>query len=355
MSGNALRRVTTPLALVWVMGCGPSAAPPSDAIEKSAATPATGPARDLVFVGFDCSPPLVEALKSGKIRGLVVQNPYRMGELGVRTLVDHLDDKPIEAKVSTGETMVTPDTMTDPDNAALLDPPKADHGDDAAAGSKARRYRIMVIPKGMSHEHWRSVHAGAQKAAEDLDVEIIWKGPQDEAGRTQQIELVQSATALGVDGIVLAPLDAKALVGPVEQAVARGIPVVIIDSALSSDKPIAYVSTDNYRGGVLAAQRLGELMEGEGRALMLRYAVGSAATEEREAGFLDTMAKEFPGITFASKDQYAGATAADAQKVAQSLVTRYRGQFDGVFCPNESSSVGMLRALEGAGLLTAGQ
>lgn len=317
-------------------------------------TPATGPARDLVFVGFDCSPPLVEAMKSGKIRGLVVQNPFRMGELGVRTLVDHLDGKPIEAKVSTGETLVTPETMTDPPIAALLNPPKADHGADAAAGSKAKRYRIMVIPKGMSHEHWRSVHAGAKKAADDLDVEIIWKGPQDEDERSQQIELVQSAAALGVDGIVFAPLDAKALVGPVEQAVARGIPVVIIDSALSSDKPIAYVSTDNYRGGVLAARRLGEVMEGKGRAVLLRYAVGSAATEEREAGFLDTMTKEFPGITFVSKDEYAGATAATAQDKAQILVTRYRGQFDGIFCPNESSTAGTLRALEGAGLLKAG-
>jgi ribose transport system substrate-binding protein len=157
--------------------------------------------------------------------------------------------------------------------------------------------------------------------------------------------------AVGVDGIVLAPLDAQALVGPVERAIDKGISVVIIDSALDSTRPASFVATDNYHGGVLAAQRLGALMGGEGRAILLRYAAGSASTEEREKGFLDTMTKEFPKIRFVSQDQYAGATSAKAQEVAQNLITRYRGQVDGIFCPNESSTFGMLRAMEGAGML----
>ena len=124
----------------------------------------------------------------------------------------------------------------------------------------------MVIPKGTTHEFWQSVHAGASKAAEELgDVEIIWQGPTREDDRTEQIKLVQNAVASGVDGIVLAPLDARALVEPVEQAIAKGIAVVIIDSALESDKVASFVATDNYHGGVLAARRLGELLKGEGQ------------------------------------------------------------------------------------------
>ncbi len=210
----------------------------------------------------------------------------------------------------------------------------------------------MVIPKGTTHEFWQSVHAGASKAAEELgDVEILWQGPSREDDRTEQIKLVQNAVASGVDGIVLAPLDARALVEPVEQAIAKGIAVVIIDSALESDKVASFVATDNYRGGVLAAQRLGGLLGGEGRIILLRYAVGSASTEEREKGFVETMKKEFPRVVFVSDDQYAGATSDLAQQKAQNLLTRFKGRFDGVFCPNESSAVGMLRALEGAGLL----
>ena len=100
---------------------------------------------------------------------------------------------------------------------------------------------------------------------------MIWQGPQKEDDRVQQIQLVQSAVAAGVDGIVLAPLDAQALVEPVEAAVAKGIPVVIIDSGLESNKIVSYVATDNYHGGVLAAQRLGELSRrGQGHPAPLR-------------------------------------------------------------------------------------
>jgi ribose transport system substrate-binding protein len=306
----------------------------------------------VVFVGFDCSPPLVDALAEGELQGVVVQNPYRMGEAAVRVLVDHLEKRAVEKVVSTGETMVTPDNMGDPAIKPLLEAPKLDHSRDAdASGAKSKSWRIMVIPKGTTHEHWKSIHAGAAKAAAELGtVEIIWKGPQKEDDRTDQIALVDSAAASKVDGIVLAPLDAEALVDPAERAMAKGIPVVVIDSALKSDKIVSYVATDNYHGGVLAAERLAERLQGRGKIILMRYMVGSASTEEREQGFTDTIAK-YPGITYLSQDQYAGATSDTAQKTAQNLATRFKGQVDGVFCPNESSTSGMLRALREAGML----
>jgi ribose transport system substrate-binding protein len=269
--------------------------------------------------------------------------------------VKHLEKEPIEAKVATGEVLATPENWKDPEVHALLFPPKITPSEDAGlSGAKQKKWRVMVIPKGTTHEFWQTIHAGAMKAAEELGtVEIDWKGPQKEDDRTKQIELVETAVASGVDGIVLAPLDASALVGPVERAVAKGIPVVIFDSDLNSTKTVAYVATDNYHGGVLAARRLGALLGGEGRIILLRYAVGSASTEKREQGFTDTIAKEFPKITYLSNDQYAGSTSDTAQQKAQNLVTRYRGQIDGIFCPNESSTFGMLRALKGAGLVKA--
>ncbi len=339
------------VVLVVLIGCTPNPAP-TDRVSWSGGVEKASAGEGVFFVGFDGSPPLVEALRTGRIQGLVLQNPRRMGFLGVKTMIDHLEGRPIEKNVSTGETLVTSENMGDPLVAELLAPPKVTHDEDSGVtGAKAKKWRIMVIPKGTTHEFWQTIHAGAREAAEAGEAELIWKGPQKEDDRQQQIELVQNAIALGVDGIVLAPLDARALVGVVEQAVAKGIAVVIIDSALESDSPIAYVATDNYSGGVLAGRRLGELMEGKGPAILLRYAVGSASTDEREKGFLDTMTKEFPEVTFVSSDQYAGATAATAQVTAQNLVTRYRGQFRGIFAPNESSAFGTLRALDGAGLL----
>lgn len=343
-------------------GCGPAATTGeggsgADQGAGTNAAPATTSPEGVIFVGFDGSPPLVEAMSAGRIKGLVLQSPFKMGYTGVKTLVERLEGKEVEKKISTGETMATPDNMKDAAVDELLHPPKVAHGSDASLSSaKEKKWRIMVIPKGTTHEFWQTIHAGAKKAADEMDAELLWKGPQKEDDRQQQIELVQNAVALGVDGIVLAPLDARALVGSVEQAIEKGLDVVIIDSALESDKPASYVATDNYHGGVLAAQRLGALMKSAGktRAILLRYAVGSASTDEREKGFTDTMAKEFPEIQFVSSDQYAGATAASAQSVSQSLVTRYRGQVDGIFAPNESSTFGMLRALEGAGMLGSG-
>ncbi len=332
----------------FLFGFAPGCGGPSEESGRASKAPSEG----VRFVAFDASTRLLEALEEGQLQGTVVQNPFRMGNLGVRTLVDRLEKRPVEAKITTGETLVTPENLKDPEVASILHPPRADGRADAGGGTKSKKWRVMVIPKGTTHEFWQSVHAGASKAAEELgNVEILWQGPGREDDRTEQIKLVQNAVATGVDGIVLAPLDARALVEPVEQAIAKGIEVVIIDSALESDKVASFVATDNYRGGVLAGKRMGELLKGEGRVILLRYAVGSASTDEREKGFVDTMKKEFPKVVFVSDDQYAGATSDLAQQKAQNLLTRFRGKFDGVFCPNESSAVGMLRALEGAGLL----
>jgi ribose transport system substrate-binding protein len=333
------------MALLWMVlgatGCGG----PGEGVK---------PGKGLVFVGFDASPPLVNALRQGKLQGLVVQNPYKMGETGVRALVEHLEEKKVPAKIPTGETLVTPLNMGEPAIKALIDPPQAENLSEAGSSGEKKKWRVMVIPKGTTHEFWKTIHAGALKAADELgNVEVIWQGPQKEDERSQQIQLVQNAIASGVDGIVLAPLDSKALVKPVEDAIGKGIPVVIIDSGLESSRIVSYVATDNYHGGVLAAQRLGKVLKGEGKIILLRYAIGSESTEQREKGFTDTIAKEFPKITYLSDTEYAGATSDTAQQKGQSLATRYRGQVDGIFCPNESSTFGMLRALEGAGMLVA--
>ncbi len=223
-------------------------------------------------------------------------------------------------------------------------------GDDTAA----RRPVIAVIPKGTIHEFWRSIEAGARKAERELreagtPVEVIWKGPLREDDRDQQIQVVENFTARRVSGIVLAPLDSQALVNPVENAVAAGIPVVIIDSDLKTDKRVSFVATDNYLGGQMGGEHLARLIGGKGRVILLRYAVGSASTEAREAGFLDAIAK-YPDITVISSDQYGGATRETAYQAAQNLLNRYGREVDGVFCPNESVSVGMTKALRDLGL-----
>lgn len=213
----------------------------------------------------------------------------------------------------------------------------------------AKTLQIAVIPKGTTHEFWKSIHAGAVRAGRELGVEVIWKGPQKEDDRAQQITVVEDFISRGVDGIVLAPLDDRALVRPVQDAVREKIPVVVIDSGLQGTDYVSYVATDNYKGGVLAARRLGELLGGRGRIFLIRYQEGSASTVQREAGFYETVTKEFPGLEILVKDQYAGATTETAYQLAENLISRFPN-VEGVFAPNESSTFGTLRALQESGL-----
>ena len=222
------------------------------------------------------------------------------------------------------------------------------------ACDKKDRLTIAVIPKGTTHEFWKSVHAGAIKAAQELDVEIIWKGPLQENDRQGQINEVETFINRGVSGICLAPLDDTALRKPVAAAVAKKIPVVIFDSGIKSDDYTSFVATDNYKGGVLAGEHLAKVLGGKGKIAMLRYMEGSASTAEREQGFLDAIAKS-KDIEVASSNQYAGATTDTAQKASENLLASLKTadgglKVDGLFCPNESSTFGMLRALQSAKL-----
>ena len=220
----------------------------------------------------------------------------------------------------------------------------------AACGSKkgAQKTTIAVIPKGTTHEFWKSVHAGGAKAAKELGVDIIWKGPLKEDDLKAQIDVVQSFIAQGVSGIVLAPLNDKGLTGAVKQAVEAKIPVVIFDSDLQGSDHKSFVATDNFAAGKIAGEAMAKLLGDKGKVIVLRYQEGSASTEKRENGFLDAI-KAHSGIEVVSSNQYGGATTDSASSASENLLSAKSaadGGVNGVFCPNESTTFGMLLALE---------
>jgi ribose transport system substrate-binding protein len=221
----------------------------------------------------------------------------------------------------------------------------------AAAAGKS--LTIAVIPKGTSHEFWKSIHAGAEKARQELEekgqkVNLIWKGPLREDDREQQIQVVENFVARRIDGIVLAPLDSKALIAPVSTATRARIPVVVIDSALDSRDQISFVSTDNRKGGELGAAQLAKLLNGRGKVILLRYQVGSASTEQREEGFMEEI-KKYPDISVISSDQYTGATRDSAYQAAQNVLNRHGKDVDGMFAVCEPVTVGITMALKDIG------
>jgi ribose transport system substrate-binding protein len=220
---------------------------------------------------------------------------------------------------------------------------------------------VVVIPKGLTHEHWQSVRRGAERCAadllaeENLHVRVIFDGPLRERDAMEQIRIVDRRVATGAQGIVLAPQHSQTMTACVKRAADAGVPVVIIDSGLvETDHYVKYVATDNYRGGCLAAEHLLAELARQGktkpRLVLFRYAVGSESTEQREKGFEDTVKKFCPDVVWLSTDKYAGSTRDSAMREAGPLVLQFANQMDGIFAPNESSASGMLDVLRSQGL-----
>jgi len=204
--------------------------------------------------------------------------------------------------------------------------------------------RIAVVPKGQAHLFWQSVHAGAVKAARESNVEVLWKGPATETDYNGQIQIVDAMINQRVDAICLAPIDKKVMVSAVERAAKENIPVVIFDSGIDTENYVAMVATDNYAAGQLAATRMGEILGGKGKVVVVAVQPGGASTMARERGFEDGI-KKFPGIQIVDK-RYGMADFAKSLQVAENMLTAFPDAA-GLFASNESSAVGAAQALKG--------
>ena len=231
---------------------------------------------------------------------------------------------------------------------SLLVAPACQRAGDGGGGSGGSKRVIAVIPKGVAHFFWQSVHAGAEAAAKESNVEVVWKGPAQETDYSGQINIVEDAINRRVDGIVLAPTHRDSLVPVVERAQRDGIPVAIFDSGIGTDKYVSYVATDNRQGGAQAAERLASKLGGKGRVAILGVKAGSVSTDEREQGFQETIKQKYPGIEIVAF-QYGESDRARSLDRAADILTAHP-DLDGFFASNESSTVGAVQAIKQKGL-----
>ena len=211
--------------------------------------------------------------------------------------------------------------------------------------ARSRRKRIAVIPKGVSHLFWVAVEKGAKTAGQEFDVEILWNGPAAETEYARQIQIIDSMVAQRVDAIAIAPTERKALVAPIDRAVAAGIPVTVFDSGLESTNYVSYVATDNVEAGRIGARKLAELIGGKGQVGIVMNAPGSASTMDREQGFTETIQKEFPNVRIIAQ-QYGMSDRARARAAAENILTAHP-DIDGLFASAEPSSTGAASAIAG--------
>jgi ribose transport system substrate-binding protein len=213
-----------------------------------------------------------------------------------------------------------------------------------AGCQQSKKRTIAVIPKATSHVFWVAVEKGAQAAGKELNVDVVWNGPPSETEYSRQIQIVDSMINRRVDGIAVAASERKALVGPVDRAMAQKIPVTIFDSGIESENYTSYVATNNFEGGQLAARALAKLIGGEGEVGMVMHAPGSASTMDRERGFEDVLKKEFPKIQLVAT-QFGMSDRSKARAAAENMLTAHPN-LKGIFGSSEPSSVGAALAVK---------
>ena len=214
--------------------------------------------------------------------------------------------------------------------------------------NRSKQRRIAVIPKGTAHVFWQSVHAGAAAAGRDFHEDILWEGPPNETDYSRKLEIFDSMLNRHVDGIVVAAADRTTLNASLDRAARENIPVVVFDSGVDSTNYVTFVATNNYEAGRMGAKKLAELLSGKGRIAVIAHAPGSASTMDRERGFKDEMAQEFPGIKIVA-EQYSMADRAKGMAATENILTSNPG-LDGLFASSEPSSVGAAQALKSRGL-----
>ncbi len=198
---------------------------------------------------------------------------------------------------------------------------------------------IPVISKGFQHQFWQAVESGANQAAEEFGVEITFEGPESEAMVDRQIEMLQAALAKNPDAICLAALDTQAAIPLIEEADSRGIPIVGFDSGVDSDIPVATAATDNIAAAALAADKMAELIGGEGQVAVIVHDQTSRTGIDRRDGFLNQMEAEYPNIEIVNVD-YGGGDQLRSTDLAKAVM-QANPELDGYFGANEGSIIGV--------------
>ena len=215
----------------------------------------------------------------------------------------------------------------------------------------AEGYRIAVIPKSVGFDFWATVKAGADSAAAERgNVEVIWKGMNDETDIAGQIALVESFITQQVDAIVIAAADSRGLVPVLRRAVQTGIPVITIDSNTDPQVSASFIATDNLAAAAAAADLIAEALGGEGKVALIPYIPGASTSNDREQGFKDGLT-QYPGLELVAT-QYSNSDYGRAMTVAEDILTAHP-DLNAIFAANEPTVLGVAQALKSRGL--AGQ
>lgn len=216
---------------------------------------------------------------------------------------------------------------------------------------------VALIMKSLANEFFKTMEEGAvvHQAANPEAYTLITEGIKDELDVNRQVQLVEQMVARGVDAIVLAPADSKALVAACKRAQDAGVVVVNIDNKLDAgvlaDKgmTVPFVGPDNRAGAKAVGDYLAGTLQAGDKVAIVEGVPSAFNAIQRKLGFEDAM--KAAGMEIVTS-QSANWEMAQANQVVSSIVTEHP-DLKAVLCANDSMALGAVSALRSAGKLDA--
>jgi ribose transport system substrate-binding protein len=306
----------------------------NDEMALGAYNAAKAAGKDLIIVGFDASPDALTSISNGEMTASIAQFAANIGKLGTLTAAAVARGEQVESFVNTGVEVVSADNVAD-----FMSP--------QASTDEKKPVKIAVVVKAVTSDYWKLVGSGVDEAmAEDPTIEATFLGPNEETDIEGQIRFIEAQISAKVDAIAVAPSQADQVQPTLQKAVEAGIPVVLIDTDISTfTAKSAFVGTDNRKGGELAGQFIADKLASGDEVAIIRGAAGDPVHNLREEGA--TEALEAAGLKVVAV-QPANSDRAMGQSVAENILTA-NPNIKAIYATNDEMALGAYNAAKAAG------
>lgn len=211
-------------------------------------------------------------------------------------------------------------------------------GSSGASMAQDKPY-IALVSKGFQHQFWQAVKIGSEQAAKDFDVTVTFEGPDGEGAVDRQLDMISTALSKKPAAIAIAAIDSQATIPLLQQAKDANIPVIAFDSGVDSDIPITSCSTDNLASAALAADKMAELIGGEGKVGIVSFDQTSQTGIERRDGFVEQIKTKYPKIEIVGIE-YGGGDHLKSAEITKAML-QANPDLKGIFGTNEGAAIGV--------------
>ncbi|MBM7646574.1 ribose transport system substrate-binding protein [Scopulibacillus daqui] len=201
---------------------------------------------------------------------------------------------------------------------------------------------IVVVLKTLSSQYWKFVEAGAKKAGEDHNANVIILGPSSEGSILDQVNLVEDSLTKKPDAMVVSPSQPPTLIPVFKKAKKMGVPILLVDTDADWDDKTSFLGTDNVTAGRQAGNLLAQKLKPGDKVVLIDGALGNTATDARSKGAKEALEKQHIKVV---AEQPADSDKAEAEAVMSNIL-QVHPDINGVYCANDDMAIGAARAIQ---------